>query len=99
MFAHVNHDGTIENGIDPTDPENAGGDCFDLADIGLDWCRFIRLIDTGDKDDAPGTEQCDSDGDLINDLGKMSSGAVYGMAGFDGDSVAAIHSASPLEYK
>lgn len=98
-YAHINPDGTLEAGIDPTDPETAGGDSFDLADIGLEYCRFIRLIDTGDRDDAPGTEQYDSDGDLINDLGKVSIGGVNGMAGFDGDSVAAIHSASPLTIK
>ncbi len=95
VFAGVNSDGSLEGGIDPTDPATAGGDAFDLADVGLEWCRFVRLIDTGDSEDAPGTEQYDSNGDLILDLGKVSFGGGFGVAGFDGDSVAAVHSASP----
>ncbi len=33
--------------IDPTDPEMAGGDAYDLADIGLEMARFLRITDTG----------------------------------------------------
>ena len=36
-----------ENCIDATDPTLAGGDKFDLAEIGLDQVRFIKLVDTG----------------------------------------------------
>ena len=36
-----------ENGLDPTDPEVAGGDAFDLADIGLAQARFVRVRDSG----------------------------------------------------
>ena len=36
-----------ENGIDPTDPESAGGDGFDLADVGLSSARYVRITDTG----------------------------------------------------
>jgi hypothetical protein len=95
----VYEDGSLKDGIDPTDPSSAGGDSFDLKDLGLGWCRFVRLIDTGDSEDAPETEQYDSDGDLILDLGKISFGGEPGKAGFDGDSVAAVHSASPLSIK
>ncbi|MBI2982516.1 MAG: Ig-like domain-containing protein [Deltaproteobacteria bacterium] len=35
------------NDIDPTDPEKAGGDAFDLGDIGLTSARFIRIRDEG----------------------------------------------------
>ncbi len=35
------------NGIDPTDPAEAGGDAFDLADIGLTRARFLHVRDTG----------------------------------------------------
>jgi hypothetical protein len=35
-------------GEDPTDPAVSGGDQFDLADLGLDWIRFVRLTDCGD---------------------------------------------------
>ncbi|EDM78916.1 putative lipoprotein [Plesiocystis pacifica SIR-1] len=31
--------------IDPTDPELAGGDAFDLADVGLEQAFFVRLSD------------------------------------------------------
>ncbi len=35
-------------GDDPTDPSVSGGDQFDLADLGLNWVRFVRLTDCGD---------------------------------------------------
>lgn len=35
------------NGIDATDPEVAGGDAFDLADIGVAQARFVRIRDAG----------------------------------------------------
>jgi hypothetical protein len=35
------------NGVDPTDPARAGGDAFDLADIGLAQARFVRITDGG----------------------------------------------------
>ncbi len=33
------------NDLDPTDPEVAGGDAFDLATVGLEKARYIRLED------------------------------------------------------
>lgn len=36
-----------ENGIDPTDPQAAGGDAFDLADVGVARARFVRIRDAG----------------------------------------------------
>ena len=41
------------NGLDPLAPE-AGGDRFDLADIGLSHARFVRIVDAGDLIDDPG---------------------------------------------
>ena len=38
---------TGQNGIDPTDVDAAGGDAFDLADLGLATARFLRIEDTG----------------------------------------------------
>ena len=38
---------TPEMLIDPTDPDVAGGDAFDLADIGVDSARFVRITDSG----------------------------------------------------
>ena len=39
-----------ENEIDPTDPELAGGDAFDLADLGLPYVRYVRITDRPDLD-------------------------------------------------
>ncbi len=36
-----------ENGTDPTDPTTAGGDAFDLADLGLPSARYVRIEDSG----------------------------------------------------
>ena len=33
--------------IDPTDPALAGGDAFDLAQLGLSTVRYVRLLDVG----------------------------------------------------
>jgi hypothetical protein len=33
------------NGISPVDPSVAGGDPFDLADVGLSEARFVRIHD------------------------------------------------------
>lgn len=35
------------NGIDPCDASVAGGDAFDLADVGLSSARFVRIRDLG----------------------------------------------------
>ena len=35
------------NCVDATDPELAGGDAYDLADIGLDEAVYIRIVDAG----------------------------------------------------
>jgi len=92
VYAGVDEIGTLKNGIDPTDPGNSGGDLFELDDVGLPWCRFVRLIDTGDPD-WPSTQMHDDDGDLIFNYGNMSPlGSVPNVAGFDGDSVAACYS-------
>ncbi|MFH1830686.1 MAG: hypothetical protein ABH871_07925 [Pseudomonadota bacterium] len=37
-----------ENEIDPFDPSVAGGDAFDLADIGVAKARYVRIVDDGD---------------------------------------------------
>ena len=38
-----------DNDIDPHDPLVAGGDAFDLADIGVERAVFVRIQDTGDN--------------------------------------------------
>jgi hypothetical protein len=35
------------NGLDPTSPAVAGGDPFDLRDLGLTAARFVRICDSG----------------------------------------------------
>ncbi len=35
------------NGIDPTDPEVAGGDAFDLNELGVSEAYFVRIRDSG----------------------------------------------------
>jgi hypothetical protein len=35
------------DGEDPTDPSVAGGDAFDLADIGVAHARYVRIRDSG----------------------------------------------------
>lgn len=35
------------NGVDATDPDAAGGDRFDLADIGVARARYVRVRDSG----------------------------------------------------
>ncbi|MFT7518803.1 MAG: hypothetical protein ACI9MC_000935 [Kiritimatiellia bacterium] len=34
-----------DNDIDPTDPSISGGDPFDLAELGVDVARFVRITD------------------------------------------------------
>ena len=36
-----------DNSVSPNDPEVSGGDAFDLADLGLQSARFVRIRDTG----------------------------------------------------
>lgn len=43
-----------DNGIDPTDPARAGGDAFDLSEVGLEWVRYVRVRDAGDLLPDPG---------------------------------------------
>lgn len=51
-----------DNGIDPADPNAAGGDAFDLKDIGVTHAKYVRIVDktneecpaTGPKPDKNG---------------------------------------------
>lgn len=45
------------NDIDPTDPAVAGGDDFDLADVGVTEARFVRITD---RVDLPSTFDLDA---------------------------------------
>jgi len=48
------------NHIDPTDPAVAGGDAFDLADLGLKEARFVRITDRPDQQGIAGTFDLDA---------------------------------------
>lgn len=46
-----------ENTVDPLDPKAAGGDPFDLAEIGVKAARFVRVVD---RPDTPGVFDLDA---------------------------------------
>ena len=50
-----------ENDIDPTDPEKAGGDAFDLKEVGLKMIRFVRITDLDNTTGANGMMGFDLD--------------------------------------
>lgn len=50
-----------DNDINPTDPEKAGGDPFDLKTVGLNVARFIRITDLNNGAGENGTSGFDLD--------------------------------------
>lgn len=48
------------NQISPTDPSVAGGDAFDLADLGVARARFIRITDRADQTGLAGAFDLDA---------------------------------------
>jgi hypothetical protein len=44
---------TPENGISPLDPAVAGGDPYDLADLGVTHARYVRVVDKSAEACAP----------------------------------------------
>lgn len=50
-----------DNDVDPADPEKAGGDPFDLKDVGLKAARFIRITDINNGAGDKGTSGFDLD--------------------------------------
>jgi hypothetical protein len=49
-----------ENEIDPTNPAVAGGDAFDLADLGVVEARYVRITDRVDQTGLAGTFDLDA---------------------------------------
>jgi hypothetical protein len=49
-----------ENDIDPTDPDKAGGDPYDLADIGVARARYVRVTDRPDLTGMAGVYDLDA---------------------------------------
>ncbi len=52
------------NGISPVDPVTAGGDPFDLADVGLASARFVRIRDKANEQCPPGSPSTTNGFDL-----------------------------------
>jgi hypothetical protein len=48
------------NSIDPLLADAAGGDPFDLADVGLAWARYVRIQDRPESDGGAGTFDLDA---------------------------------------
>lgn len=57
---HVVYANAKTNAIDPTDPAVAGGDPYDLADIGVTRARFVRITDRVDLDGSSGVFDLDA---------------------------------------
>jgi hypothetical protein len=51
-----------ENALDPLDPAVAGGDPYDLSDIGVDRARFVRITDRADLTGLNGVYDLDAVG-------------------------------------
>lgn len=51
-----------DNDRSPTDPAQAGGDPFDLAEVGLRVIRFVRITDLDNTSGSKGTQGFDLDG-------------------------------------
>lgn len=92
VFANLDPDGDGDESdfIDPGDPSVSGGDKFDLADVGLAWADYIRIIDTGSVVRAPGTESYDGDGTLIEDQGNLAPPS-GNKDGFDLDAIVILN--------
>jgi len=82
--------------IDPLEPEASGGDLFDLADVGLEWAAYIKIIDAGNNETNPGSQIEDADGDPVDDSGNHGFSNPP-MAGFDLDAVGVINGGDVLE--
>jgi hypothetical protein len=52
------------NGISPFDPAIAGGDAFDLADVGLTRARYVRIVDQGGEPCTAGSKKNNNGFDL-----------------------------------
>jgi hypothetical protein len=50
------------NGISPVDPKTAGGDPYDLADLGLSHARFVRIKDKSTQTCPPLPNKVDTNG-------------------------------------
>ena len=57
---HVVYANADTNDIDPTDPAVAGGDAYDLADVGVTSARYVRVQDRADLTGMAGVYDLDA---------------------------------------
>lgn len=57
---HVVYANADTNGIDPTDPAVAGGDAYDLSDLGVHRVRYVRITDRADLTGTAGVYDLDA---------------------------------------
>ena len=69
--------------VSATDPLVAGGDQFDLKDVGMPWIRYVRIIDTG-------YDSRDIRGNIIDDEGNHFP-CGPDKCGFDLDAISIVH--------
>ncbi len=79
------------NGLDPLDPES-GGDRFDLADVGLEFVRFVRITDAGALVDDAGNHAFAGtkggfDLDAAAAIHSTALGCIRGVVSQDGEPV------------
>jgi hypothetical protein len=48
------------NDVDALDPLTAGGDAYDLSELGLDWARYVRIDDVPEAEGGTGTFDLDA---------------------------------------
>ena len=81
-----------DNGLDPLDPAS-GGDRFDLADVGLEFVRFVRITDAGEQIDDPGNHAFAGtkggfDLDAAGAIHSTDLGCISGTVSSEGEAVA-----------
>lgn len=62
---HPVYANAADNSIDPLDPTVAGGDAYDLADVGVTEARFVRITDRADLEGMNGVFDLDAVG-IVN---------------------------------
>jgi Carboxypeptidase regulatory-like domain len=83
------------NGIDALAPVG-GGDRFDLADVGLAFARFVRIVDAGDAIDdvgnhVPVADKAGFDLDAVGAIHSTTPGVVTGTVTAGGAPITSAH--------
>ena len=65
---------TPQNGVSPLDPATAGGDAFDLHDLGVTHARFVRIVDrTNESCPSAGTNKPTTNGFDLDAVGIINA--------------------------